>query len=197
MMNSNNNKTHCGWITINNEEKWLLEDCGEPGRISHTELKEKGLSFRDDFLNKEPKNDSEKTAKHKYNVASNTPKFVFESKFKTIKQKTRLKASYDHNGKDGSVVFTGQPGGRYEPGNVPRNYKGKFYEFVFFEPNNDPIILDDNTVKYFKFVYRDQDKQNISSDWKYWKAILKAGGKMPVFFKKKNGTILHFGLSYL
>lgn len=118
MKDSNNNKTHCGWITINNEGKWLLEDCGEPGRISHTELKEKkDLSFRDDFLNREP-------------------------------------------------------------------IKG-------------PIILNDNTVKYFKFVYRDKDKQNISSDWKYWKAILKDGGKMPVFFKKKNGTILHFGLSYL
>jgi CRISPR-associated protein (TIGR03986 family) len=199
MKSNANNKTHGGWLKSDKEGNWTIIDCGEPGRINHSELKEKfGLGFRDEFLNKEPKNDEAKTAKYKYEEALKQPFFKLENKFKTEQQDTRLKAFVDSDGETGTIVFTGQPGKRKEQGDDKKRFNGKYYEFVFFtNEDSNPIKLSPQQKKEFLFVYNDSDKDNISPDWKYWREKLEKGESIPVFFKKIQKDIKHFGLSYL
>lgn len=198
MKSSDGNKTHAGWLVENAEGNWSIIDCGEPGRINHQELKDKkGLSFRDDFLNKEPKNDDEKTARHKYELASKQSGFSFVDTFNTVTQDTRLKAFYSPDGKKGTIVFTGQPGKRREEGTDKKRYNGKFYEFVFFESQATPIQLSEVQKHEFLFVYNDSKKDDVSKDWLFWREKLKNGERVPVFFKKTKSGIEHFGLAYL
>lgn len=198
MKSSGGNKTHAGWLIEDAEGNWQIIDCGEPGRINHQELKDKkGLSFRDDFLNKEPKNDDEKTAKHKYDLASKQSGFSFVDTFSTVQQDTRLKAFYSPDGKKGTIVFTGQPGKRKEEGTDKKRYNGKFYEFVFFESEDISIHLTEKQKQEFLFVYNDNKKDDVSKDWAFWREKLKKGERVPVFFKMDKSKIVHFGLSYL
>jgi len=198
MKSSDGNKTFAGWLQEDSKGNWSIVDCGEPGRINHQELKgKKGLSFRDDFLNKEPKNDEEKTAEHKYSLAAKQIGFSLIDTFKTVKQDTRLKAFYSSDGDKGTIVFTGQPGKRKEQGTDKEKYNGKFYEFVFFETDSKIISLSEEQKKEFLFVYNDNRKEQISKDWAFWKEKLSKGERIPVFFKKDKNRIKHFGLAYL
>jgi len=199
MKSTEGNKTHCGWLKQDKNGNWSILDCGEPGRINHLELKEKlGLGFREEFLNKEPKNDEAKSAKYKYYEAYKQKNFSLRNKFKTIRQDTRLKAFFHSEGDDGTIVFTGQPGKRKELGEDKTRHNGKFYEFVFFEKENSvEIDISLEQQKIFKFIYKDSDRDNISPDWNFWREKLKKGEHVPVFFKKTGKKIQHFGLSYL
>jgi CRISPR-associated protein (TIGR03986 family) len=198
MKSSDGNKTFAGWLQENSKGEWSIIDCGEPGRINHQELKEKkGLSFRDDFLNKEPKNDDEKTAKYKYDLATKQTGFSLTDTFRTVRQDTRLKAFYSSDGEQGTIVFTGQPGKRKEQGSDKKKYNGKFYEFVFFETDTKAIPLSNTQKQEFLFVYNDNKKDQISKDWAFWKEKLSKGERIPVFFKKDKNSVMHFGLAYL
>lgn len=199
MKSTDGNKTHCGWLSEDSEGNWSILDCDEPGRISHLELKEKfGLGFRDEFLNKEPKNEDAKTAKYKYLESEKQPYFRPKNKFRTLRQDTRLKVWVDSDGDEtGTIVFTGQPGKRKELGVDKKKYNGKFYEFVFLDKNPKILKLTPKQKQEFLFIYNDSDKINISKDWEFWREKLANGGKVPVFFKVKKQEILHFGLSYL
>ncbi len=155
MKSSDGNKTHCGWLKEDKDGNWYIIDCGEPGRINHLELKDKfGLGFRDEFLNKEPKNDLAKSARYKYEESIKQVNFSLNGKFKTVRQETRLKAFVDNDGDEGTIVFTGQPGKRKEQGDDKKRYNGKYYEFVFFKKENSlEINLSKDQKKEFKFVY--------------------------------------------
>ena len=198
MKSSDGNKTFAGWLQENSKGEWSIIDCGEPGRINHQELKEKkGLSFRDDFLNREPKSDDEKTASHKYDLAAKQTGFSLTDTFNTVTQDTRLKAFYSAGGEKGTIVFTGQPGKRREQGSDKKKYNGKFYEFVFFETESKLISVSDAQKQEFLFVYNDNKKDQISKDWTFWKEKLSKGERIPVFFKKDKNAVKHFGLAYL
>ncbi|MFC3809771.1 TIGR03986 family type III CRISPR-associated RAMP protein [Lacihabitans lacunae] len=199
MKSTDGNKTHCGWLSEDSEGNWSILDCDEPGRISHLELKEKfGLGFRDEFLNKEPKNEDAKTAKYKYLESEKQPYFNLKNKFRTLRQDTRLKVWVDTDGDEtGTIVFTGQPGKRKELGDDKKRFNGKFYEFVFLDKNSKILKLTQKQKQEFLYIYNDSDKNNISKDWEFWRNKLANGEKVPVFFKVKKHEILHFGLSYL
>ncbi len=199
MKSTDGNKTHGGWLKSDKDGNWSISDCGEPARINHLQLKEKfDLGFRDEFLNKEPINDEAKTAKYKYEQVSLQKQFKFNDTFKTIRQETRLKAYFDEEGEEGSIVFTGQPGKRKEIGDNKKNYDGKYYEFVFFSRKNAlEIKLTESQKREFLFVYNESDIENVSKDWEFWRKKLEKGESVPVFFKKEKAQIKHFGLSLL
>ena len=142
----------------------------------------------------------DKSAKYKYGLVETR---LLNGNFSSFTKKLfgnveRNIAKYDINGKDGTLVFSGQSSKRKEPDNGRPS--GKVHEFVFFNAENPNIIpVSSKMQKDFKFIYYDHDKNNISVDWKYWRdEFLERGGKVPVFFAKNDkGELFHFGLSYM
>jgi CRISPR-associated protein (TIGR03986 family) len=195
---------HCGWLTMESEKEWKIEDCGIPGRISHEEIdKNLGTNFKNDY-SKIPVD--KKPAKDKYERFFNGKKFDFEllhygfdttSNEEPFKKICRI--NKNNSGKQGTIVFTGQPS--------VRNYEkktGKWLEFVFFDTNGKKYTVNEEKIKNFKLAYFNNEP-NQSEDWKYWKYLQKKNKdfKIPVFFvpdksdKNSDDKILHFGLSQL
>jgi CRISPR-associated protein (TIGR03986 family) len=192
-------KIKAGWLVEKLDGSWIIEECQDLAFINHKELKEqRNFKFRDFFLHKNPE---EKTAEYKYKIAGQNP---LEGKFSTetvtlFGGVQKNIAKYDDSGKKGTLVFTGQSSKRTEP-EPPRKSSGKINEFVFFDaesPNH--LIIDAVMQKDFKFIYYNDDKNNISKDWKYWRNnFLEKGKKVPVFYSKDDtGKLNHFGLSYM
>lgn len=101
----------------------------------------------------------------------------------------RLIASFGANGKKGCIVVTGQPSKR-----DPIKKKGKYYEFVFFE-SEDEEPIDTNVINDFLTIH----KNNYDYE-KIWKRYLNEGRRVPVFFSRKNGNngpIDSIGLAYM
>ena len=202
---------HCGWLTMESDEKWVIEDCGLPGRISQQEIdKHFGTNFKKEFLSEESKKlkENQKTAKYKYleffkKRNSDFDYKLLQCKFIESKQE-QFKTIYDiisegisegeKKGLNGTIVFTGQPGFRNEI-----SKKGKWLEFIFFEKNGKTFDIKEEQIKNFKSAYFNNQPDE-SEDWKYWKYLAKKNKdfKIPVFFvKDNNDKVLHFGLSQL
>lgn len=189
-------ETYGGWLKkIDN--KYYIEDCGEVGRINHSEIdKIFNIDFSSNF--KKPKfinNDkSLKTAEKKHQLIKDK-KLVYGFSFQRLDHGRKIYIYDDKDGKEGTLVFTGQPDARVEI--EGKKAKGKGYEFIFFDKKDEYEVT--HLMEKFKFAYFDgrRDKEpEESADWTFWKQKLENGEKVPVFFQKEGG-IKHFGLSYL
>ncbi len=195
-------KISCGWLK-KVDGKYIIEDCGIPGRISHKDIdKALNIDFASYFQSPKfnPKKEEQKTAQYKYNllktdnlsISVNGP---FISK-KNAKYDKRQFYNFDPgSNKYGTLVVTGQPTPRKNSGKMG---DGKGFEFLFFEPQKE-LPIDKKVFEKFLFAYFDKRETNPkeSPDWTYWKKKLQAGEKVPVFFQKNGGKVQHFGLSYL
>lgn len=188
-----------GWLKQDYDGSWKIEKCENLAHIDHNELLDNfGIPFRSEFLDKQPNN---KTAQYKYEhekvrTAGLTHSFSTNTE-KLFGNVEITMAKYDSTGKRGKLVFTGQPGKRMEP--EGRKASGKIREFVFFD-SKIPVILNvsPDQQKDFKFIYGNDDPNNLSPDWEYWREKLRKGEKIPVFFSEDNtGKLQHFGLSYM
>ena len=187
--------TQCGWLKIVNGQ-YFIEDCGLPQRISHKEI-DKATNKK--FAEKFEKNGFEKTSEFKYNILGQTHQRVkvgevYGSKTNAKYDKRRF-CKYDQNGKEATLVVTGQPTKRQNTGKMG---DGKGYEFIFLDATRE-LQITQKVMKDFLFAYFDKrtTQPKESPDWKYWKEKLYDGQKVPIFFQKNGTQVLHFGLSYL
>lgn len=194
--------TFGGWLKkIDNV--YIIEDCGEVGRIRHEEIdKALNISFAKYFKNNtfNAQNQKHKSSEYKYNFIGNEFKTItLSASFKSktnAKYDNRVFYNFDKNGSNkATLVLTGQPTPRKDTGKMG---DGKGYEFLFFTSKGD-IEVKKEVFENFKFAYFDKQttEPKESPDWTYWKKKLKNGEKVPVFFQKDNNGIKHFGLSYL
>ncbi|HIP12163.1 MAG TPA: TIGR03986 family CRISPR-associated RAMP protein, partial [Arcobacter sp.] len=188
-------KIYCGWLRkLDNE--YIIEDCGFPGWIEHTEINPliDGFSCKFDstFQNNKPEY---KTAKYKYNLINKNVVFKKEKFSQKGTDYNRCQYRIDSNGKEAELVFTGQTKGHEGSG---RTGDGQKHEFLFFLPANKNILqVESKIFENLKFAYFD-GKYNESKDWAVWKDELASNRRVPVFFQKEdNGSVLHMGLSYL
>ncbi|HPM10834.1 MAG TPA: TIGR03986 family CRISPR-associated RAMP protein [Paludibacter sp.] len=202
-----NNEVRCGWMYIE-KDKIKVDDMGVPGRISYREIDKIFLTdFEDEFKRDDVgRNESKKTPWYKYDKIKNkslTYKFsIKKANADNPVDKRIFVYKDDTNGKEGTIVFTGQPGQRKDKktgsdGKIIKKASGKLFDFVFFNERFDTYELDryekDGLFEDFRFV------NNKSDIWKKWERKLNKGEKVPVFFvlNKDGSEILHFGLSYL
>lgn len=181
-----------GWLRENEKGDWVIEECERLALIHHEDVDAVlGTSFRNDYFNRNP---TEKTAKAKYIRCGARPlTHRFDS---VVNKNNKLIARPNINGELGTIVFTGQSSKRNESKDRP---SGKVHEFVFFSSESpSKIDVTGKMQKDFRFIYHEDDNQNISPDWDYWKAELKQGQKIPVFYTKDGAAeIKHFGLAYM
>lgn len=204
-MTQMNQPVYAGWL-VREAEGYVIEDCGEPARIHHKEIDKAfpGINFAQKFKpgTFDAKDEEQKSAKYKYDLIGGTHRTIkvgerYKSR-KNPKYDRRQFCSYKADGEVGTLVLTGQPTARKDNGKMG---DGKGFEFVFLCPENPKRLkVPKEVMEKFKFAYFDgrttQPKE--SPDWTFWKEKLEAGTKVPVFFQKSgNGTLLHFGLSYL
>ena len=191
------NKVECGWLYADDAGDWLIEDCEKPLHITHQAIDDLlGTRFRSLFLNQNP---LKKTAKYKYELAKATGNEL-SHKFLSQIEEYRELAMPNQDGRDGTIVFTGQSGKRKEEEEKPKS--GKMHEFVFMKPQNDlpPIIIPKQQQIDFRFIYLEHEQDNISKDWEYWKEELERRAKVPVFFTRSASdrrAVQHFGLAYM
>lgn len=184
----------CGWLKKENGE-YYLQDCGEPGRISHEKIDAKFntnmSSFFQDKDNVRPNSKSAWFKYDKFHTVKGTRLFTGE------KVVLRYICDFDENGREGTIVFTGQPTHRFMKNG---KWEGKHLEFVFFKNSNSFEKVDDKVIKNLFFAYFDHDKTQQKDDWKKLRKPKLEGGKeaIPVFFRKNaDGTIKDMGLSFL
>lgn len=204
---------HCGWLQqIGNG--YEIIDCGRPLRISHKDIDAYlgGKNFENNFsegcrqnLNRRRKLDGveydPKTSFFKYKLVEHI--FKKYGLRDAIAELRNLKFSaYSSNCVKvdkagdiiGTIVLTGQPNvWKYErpkPGKWDSS-AGKFYEFVFSQPNGKIYSLTEKEFDQYKFIYADSD------DWKYAKEKLMPVSGIPVFFRLDNDKIKDWGLAYL
>lgn len=188
MKSYKSSKVKAGWLREEKDGSWVIEECKNLYHIHHEEVdKALDTDFRQEFLNKNP---NDKTAKYKYDKGPSDLKL----RFKVQDVDGKEKAIFDRNGNiAGRIVFTGQSGKRKEGQGRP---SGKVYEFVFTNETVGSVNVSPAQKNDFKFIYLDHDPNNISQDWKYWRAKLK-GDKIPVFFTMQGNTLKHFGLAFM
>lgn len=183
---------HCGWMSIK-DGKVTITDNGIPGRISAKSIDDMLNIGLENFVKEGNLVDQRnRYAKAKYAKAQGKSLKGLFKEISTRSKNTvdnRIKVKYDTNGKQGTIVFTGQPGKRKE--NPYGKSSGKWFEFVFFDEIKNTYELDakkeGGLYQDFCFIYQD------SEDWKYWKKQ----PSIPVFFTVENGNIQYLGLSYL
>lgn len=183
----------CGWLRLERGQ-YLLDDCGMPWRISPQRIDEHYHKNLNTFIRTEDnfRDDDNRTAKKKYEMFQGCNlkgTFASDSEFmdSNFNAAGRRIVTFNDNGKDGTIVFTGQPGAR-------RRSSGKYFEFVFpDEIKNENIIVDPHTFKAFETIHQD------SPDYaEFRKEELKRGKRIPVFFiLNQDGTIDAIGLSYM
>lgn len=199
----------CGWLykrlSQDGNEEYIINDCGVPGRIKPEEIDNHygtalAMFGQNLTLNRQctNKNDEEelRSAYYKYknilkiSLDNQDINNCFCGTFSTVQDNyDRLIASFGTNGKKGCIVVTGQPSKR-----DPIKKKGKYYEFVFFESENEEPI-DTNVINDFLTIH----KNNYDYE-KIWKRYLNEGRRVPVFFSRKNGNngpIDSIGLAYM
>lgn len=211
------NKIFCGWLQKENET-YTIEDCGIPGRISHRELDNgpfqtdfstyflKGGGF-DSKEEKKIKKEKKKSALFKYKrFGDNNRKHFFTLAGEDAggRRIYELGTQDDPNAEFGEIVFTGQPGPRFQKekwvkGEKKMVWTGHRLEFIFFRnAHAQKIEVRNEVTDNFFFAYFEHDKNRWSIDYKHWRKKLLKGEKIPVFFRKDDkGNILDFGLSYL
>lgn len=191
----------CGWLQ-QTDNGYELFDWGEPGRISVESIDKKFKTRLAEFVKGNNFKDEEnKTAKYKY-IHSNAKDglksafFVKDEELQAAKLKDNpieprkfYKFSSD-GGREGILVFTGQPSQRKQKGG---KWTGKYYEFVFLKPDKEKLfVLSDSQIKAFKTIHAE------SPDYKeFWAKKLLHGECIPVFFKKNGDEIHSIGLAYM
>lgn len=187
-------KILCGWLK-RIDDHFEIENCGEPGRISHAEIDKKfNTSFVKDFgLNFSGKDGYQKSAMFKYSKIDKNQIIKYHRFRKSMESLGRKILEFDESGElDGNVIFTGQAKKRDN-----NNKSGQFYEFVFPKKIND-LSIDKKVMEDFFFTYYDQDENQWSFDWTIRRVeLLKNNQKIPVFFSLENGKVIDLGLSYL
>jgi len=199
-----NMDVHCGWMTKQGEQI-TITDNGIPRRISHKDIDSKfQTDFCTIFSNQDLlKDDSKRSALYKYRLIKKNSQLVYKFKELPLNSKNpsdeRIRVVFDDDGKEGTVVFTGQSDLRREgikkADGTNTKATGKFYEFVFFKECISSYTLnseeENGLYEDFCFVYKK------SEEWKYWKKKMDEGESVPIFFSVKDKKLLHFGLSYL
>ncbi|MBK8880130.1 MAG: hypothetical protein IPN74_16845 [Haliscomenobacter sp.] len=114
-------KIYCGWLKRNEDNSYAISDCGIPGRIGHDEI---DRAYHTNFVSYfgvggsfAAQNDKEKSAQKKYQLFGTTNnrqnKFTETSFPIGVKDGGRKLFRIDGSGKkEGTIVFTGQPGQR-------------------------------------------------------------------------------------
>lgn len=197
---------YCGWLELHGDE-YTLTDCGEPGRISISEIDKEYGSKLNDFVRNSSnfKNDSNRMAKAKYDMLYKLGVSNFESEFMQdyeLEDKMKEKNPVDPRsfykfgkGEKGTLVFTGQSGERKK--GVKGKMQGKYYEFVIFNNSYNTLTFtpDSREIKSFLSVHKD------SPDYqKMWMKKLEKGERIPVFFNytdSEEDTIHSMGLAYM
>lgn len=196
----------CGYL-VEKEDGYEIVDCGIPMRIAHTRIDEylgnntmeKHFCKNEPFdITKEYKLGKEiydpKSAVFKYALTEGVQlselRFTEDEMYAVEYKENRVKVSTSGE-LEGSIVFTGQP----DKWMFPRPTKmtpgaGKFYEFVFLNPerNARKYHITTEEYKHYEFIYAD------SADWKYLK---KSNKGIPVFFRIEQGRIKDWGLAFL
>ncbi|MDD4149932.1 MAG: TIGR03986 family CRISPR-associated RAMP protein [Bacteroidales bacterium] len=207
----------CGWLKREGNN-YVVINCGKPYRIAHTRIDEyinsKGFNnnvFRRNFSKNEGidlrnnvdvngKSFDPKTAAYKYEMLKNfnlgNLNFELDDEYCCEYKDNRLKVSNSGEFK-GTIVLTGQP----DKWIFPRPKKltkgaGKFYEFVFIEPNKEEKYeISERDFNHFKFIYSE------SAEWDRVNKLLNSNQNIPVFFRViKNDNaynIKDFGLAFL
>lgn len=166
-------KVHGGWLYESNG-RYLLNDCGEPKKISQKDI------------------DEQFNTKHFANFAEG--RMQMSDGYKAAKKKYDLFADksldMEWEGTKGTLVFTGQPSANTKA-------KAKVNEFLF--PTSSAVLeVDRQVMDNFKLAYYDSDKNSQKPDYKHWTQELKAGRRIPVFFHKNDkGEVASFGLAYM
>lgn len=213
---------HCGWLykqlAEDGSEEYLINDCGEPGRISpeqidnlcKTNLTQFGLQFSIDRNNAD-KDTVEylRSAYYKYKEILKLNLTDVNKQLDDIEYSlhNRFSGSYDNygkfitnldsNGRSGSIVVTGQSSRREQRYNRQLDrlkWEGKYYEFVFFESNTNEKVESQIIDDFITIHKNNYDYKNI------WKRYLNEGKRVPVFFMRRNGDagpIDAIGLAYM
>ncbi len=181
---------------IKKDDKYYIYDKGKPEKIhqEHISYKKKlknntvTNNLKDLFDENDQYNSFLKKEKRKDKGYNLLPKF------KTAAFKYK-ETGYVFNCEKDNYVFTGQP-------NFNSIDKGKKHEFKIAKldvVNDKKYIVSKQQYNDFKFIYGDYEGSNdISTDWKMWKAKLNKGKGIPVFFRtNENNKIIDFGLSFL
>ena len=183
----------CGWLRLE-KGQYLLDDCGTPWRISPQRIDEHYHKELDSFIRTDDnfRNDENRTAKKKYEMFQGCNLkgcFAPDSEFMegNFNAAGRKIVTFNDNGKDGTIVFTGQPGAR-------KRSSGKYFEFVFpDEVKNENINVDPHIFKAFETIH-----QNSPDYAEFRKEELRKGKRIPVFFiMNQDGTVDAIGLSYM
>jgi CRISPR-associated protein (TIGR03986 family) len=212
-MKREQNRLLCGYLKRdkNNKNNYIIVNCGKPYRIGHKRIdekigspvfenkfsKHKGIDLNEEYKIGDTKFDP-KTAVFKYELIKTNPNitsiqnFDLDNEFCNEYKDNRLK--FSNTGQySGRLVLTGQP----DKWTWPRptkltNNAGKYYEFVFLEPeDSESIPFSEEQFNHFKFIYME------SPEWERAKKRLEDEG-IPVFFRKKpNGDIRDLGLAFL
>lgn len=116
--------------------------------------------------------------------------------------------SIGQNGRQGTLVFTGQPV-RYVPPPPGERRRGhpKHHDFVFLPSKNPQVLAVPSRVfRDFEFVHSARGQQNNlgrseqpNEEWGYWKPRLERGERVPVFFlaSKDGQHLVAFGLAMM
>ena len=202
----------CGWLKKDGD-KYILEDCGKPGRISpeeidrhfHSSLKDFDLNLRLGTSNTgNSKEDDEKlrSSYKKYDLLNLITSFdddrsalnvdCLEGKFQFDAEDDFGKKfyKYDNQGEDGTLILTGQPSKRRQ--DQRGNWTGKYYEFIFFA-HKKTIQVDGNVIDDFLTIHKN------NYDFKHlWRDRLNFGERIPVFYIKDDKYIVQaIGLAYM
>lgn len=198
-------KIYCGWLKKGQDNDYIITDCGIPGRIGHDEI---DRYFKTNFVSYfglggafKGNNDKDKAAQKKYQMFGatnqNQQKFAETSFPEGIMDGGRKLYKIQSNGvKEGTLVFSGQPGVRKQ--DRSGKWTGHFYEFIFFKGDEKELPVPEKVMKDFFFAYYEHDKPKWSEDWKIWRVKLEKSESIPVFFHKDDkGHVKSLGLSYL
>lgn len=192
---------HCGWLRLK-DDVYCLKDCGLPWRISAKEIDSKlGTNFVEFVKNADNfRIDYNRTAKKKYELAEGKSLTNTFSEDEDTRSKlsvgNRQFVNFDEDGKEGSIVFTGQPGERKISGKTKSGkdtWRGKFFEFVFPSESIREVEVDKYVIKEFLSIHKN------SPDYRdFRKQQLFDGEEIPVFFLyDEKGNVAAIGLSYM
>ena len=203
-----NGAVHCGWMWKDGN-KFYIDDCGAPDRISAERLATKfSKSNMWNFITDKNKlrKDENRTAKSKYKLFEgydlhdtfSEDDDLNEKKNMTLGGRHFVKFGHDFGG---TIVFTGQSSAResynkkLKDGTFKQSWKGKVFEFVFRDNvEKHQILIPDYIFNSFESIHRN------SPDYKdFRRKELYSGKRIPVFFiyDEDQKFIDSIGLSYM
>ncbi|MDE5877735.1 MAG: TIGR03986 family CRISPR-associated RAMP protein [Muribaculaceae bacterium] len=193
----------CGWLQRIGDH-YEIVDCGRPYRIAQTAIddylgeplfrdkfsRQYGINLNNDYRLGDEKYDP-KRAVFKYKLVEQVTPIERLRNLNFWNYKANHVCVSPTGNITGTIVLTGQPDSWVWP-RRPRG--GKFYEFVFKQPDRESrrYSLTEDEFNQYKFIYAD------SPDWKYANETLSPiTGGVPVFFRVENNNIKDWGLAFL